>query len=32
MMTLLVTRSELKSFLPPEEHDRLVGNVNTATK
>jgi hypothetical protein len=30
--SLLVTRSELKSFLPPEEHDRLVGNVNTATK
>ncbi|GAB5554295.1 MAG: bestrophin family ion channel [Saprospiraceae bacterium] len=27
-----VTRSELKNFLPSEEHDRLVGNVNTATQ
>ncbi|MEM7185231.1 MAG: bestrophin family ion channel [Bacteroidota bacterium] len=27
-----VTRIELKSFLPPEEHDRLVGHVNTATQ
>ena len=27
-----VTRTELKSFLPPEEHDRLVGYVNTATQ
>jgi putative membrane protein len=27
-----VTRSELKNFLPAEEHDRLVGNVNTATQ
>ena len=27
-----VTRSELKCFLPEKEHDRLVGNVNTATQ
>ncbi len=27
-----ITRSELKSFLPQEEHDRLVANVNTATQ
>ncbi len=27
-----VTRSELKQFLPAEEHDRLVANVNTATQ
>ncbi len=27
-----VTRTELKLFLPREEHDRLVGNVNTATQ
>lgn len=27
-----VTRSELKNFLPSEEHDRLIGNVNTATQ
>ena len=27
-----VTRTELKSFRPPEEHDRLVGYVNTATQ
>lgn len=27
-----VTRSELKTFLPPDEHDRLVDNVNTATQ
>lgn len=27
-----VTRSELKCFLPPEEHDRLINNVNTATQ
>lgn len=27
-----VTRSELKNFLPIEEHDRLVANVNTATQ
>lgn len=27
-----VTRSELKNFLPPEEHDRLINNVNTATQ
>lgn len=27
-----VTRIELKSFLPPNEHDRLIGNVNTATQ
>ncbi|WP_435578922.1 bestrophin family protein [Gilvibacter sp.] len=26
------TRTELKHFLPPEEHDRLVANVNTATQ
>ncbi|MEM6379600.1 MAG: bestrophin family ion channel [Bacteroidota bacterium] len=27
-----VTRSELKNFLPAEEHDRLIANVNTATQ
>ncbi|MEL6190499.1 MAG: bestrophin family ion channel [Bacteroidota bacterium] len=27
-----VTRSELKSFLPPSEHDRLVEHINTATQ
>ena len=27
-----VTRSELKLFLPENEHDRLVGYVNTATQ
>ncbi|MEL7005694.1 MAG: bestrophin family ion channel [Bacteroidota bacterium] len=27
-----VTRIELKHFLPLEEHDRLVSNVNTATQ
>lgn len=27
-----VTRTELKNFLPEEEHDRLVANVNTATQ
>lgn len=27
-----VTRTELKDFLPIDEHDRLVGNVNTATQ
>ena len=27
-----VTRTELQLFLPPEEHDRLVGHVNTATQ
>ncbi|MEO1052268.1 MAG: bestrophin family ion channel [Bacteroidota bacterium] len=27
-----VTRIELKHFLPAEEHDRLVGSVNTATQ
>ncbi|MFP2996597.1 bestrophin family ion channel [Spongiivirga sp. MCCC 1A20706] len=27
-----VTRSELKNFLPPSEHDRLINNVNTATQ
>lgn len=27
-----VTRSELKCFLPPDEHDRLINNVNTATQ
>lgn len=26
------TRTELKNFLPEEEHDRLVANVNTATQ
>ena len=27
-----VTRTELKLFLPEEEHDRLIANVNTATQ
>lgn len=27
-----VTRVELKNFLSPQEHDRLIGNVNTATQ
>ncbi len=27
-----VTRTELRLFLPPEEYDRLVGHVNTATQ
>lgn len=27
-----VTRTELKHFLPQKEHDRLIGNVNTATQ
>ena len=27
-----VTRTELRQFLPEDEHDRLVGNVNTATQ
>ncbi|MEL6986232.1 MAG: bestrophin family ion channel [Bacteroidota bacterium] len=27
-----VTRTELKLFLPPKEHDRLIDNVNTATQ
>jgi len=27
-----VTQTELKQFLPPEEHDRLVNHVNTATQ
>ena len=27
-----VTRTELKLFLPPEEHDRLINHVNTATQ
>ena len=27
-----ITRSELKQFLPENEHDRLVANVNTATQ
>lgn len=27
-----VTRTELKHFLPPEEHDRLINHVNTATQ
>jgi putative membrane protein len=26
------TRSDLKRFLPKEEHDRLVAHVNTATQ
>ncbi len=26
------TRTELKNFLPQEEHDRLIANVNTATQ
>ncbi len=26
------TRTELKNFLPREEHDRLIANVNTATQ
>jgi len=27
-----ITRTELKLFLPDEEHDRLIANVNTATQ
>lgn len=27
-----ITRTELKLFLPPEEHDRLINHVNTATQ
>ena len=27
-----VTRTELKQFLPADEHDRLISNVNTATQ
>lgn len=27
-----VTQTELKNYLPPDEHDRLVNNVNTATQ
>lgn len=27
-----VTRTELQLFLPPDEHDRLVNHVNTATQ
>ena len=27
-----VTKTELKNYLPEEEHDRLVNNVNTATQ
>lgn len=27
-----VTRTELKLFLPPEEYNRLIANVNTATQ
>lgn len=27
-----VTKTELKNYLPPKEHDRLIGNVNTATQ
>lgn len=27
-----ITRTELKLFLPADEHDRLVANVNTATQ
>ena len=27
-----ITRRELKSFLPKDEHDRLIANVNTATQ
>ncbi len=27
-----ITRTELKLFLPLEEHDRLIANVNTATQ
>jgi len=27
-----ITRTELKLFLPQEEHDRLIANVNTATQ
>lgn len=27
-----VTRTELRLFLPAEEHDRLISNVNTATQ
>jgi len=27
-----VTRTELKLFLPKDEHDRLVANINTATQ
>jgi len=27
-----VTRTELKNFLPKEEHDRLIGYANTATQ
>jgi len=27
-----ITRTELKLFLPPNEHDRLIAHVNTATQ
>ncbi|WP_340201914.1 bestrophin family protein [Ascidiimonas sp. W6] len=27
-----ITRTELKLFIPEEEHDRLINNVNTATQ
>ena len=27
-----ITRTELKIFLPPDEHDRLIANQNTATQ
>ncbi len=27
-----ITRTELKMFLPPDEHDRLIAKVNTATQ
>ena len=27
-----ITRTELKLFLPPDEHDRLIAHVNTATQ
>lgn len=27
-----VTKTELRQYLPPEEHDRLIENVNTATQ